>query len=70
MTTLTASEAAAALGCSRRWLRELAKQGFLVVVEEGGGRGNQATYRLHGYNRKPDMAEAWGKAIKAKEAAK
>ena len=46
MTTLTASEAAAALGCSRRWLRELASRGVITIVTAGGGRGNETVYRI------------------------
>ena len=64
MTTLTASEAAAALGCSRRWLRELVHRGVLVIVDKGGGRGKQTTYRIWEHWRKARGIE-W-----TKEAAK
>lgn len=70
MTTLTASEAAAALGCSRRWLRELATRGVLCVSVRGGGRGRQTEYSLAEFGDQ-SMREAWlDGCAKKREAAK
>ena len=43
---MTQAELAAALGCSRRWLRELASRGVITIVTAGGGRGNETVYRI------------------------